>query len=162
MAANSIIEHVDSSWNELRKLVEGLSPTQLKLPSGEWAIKDHLVHVAAWEQSLLALIEGRDRQVAMGVSEADHETDAINEAVFTLHHNDAPDQVLADFRKSHEKLIAALRTLSDADLQRPYSHYQPDTPDETRPVIAWVGGNTFEHYDEHAGWIKKDLSTQRR
>jgi len=26
-----------------------------------WRVKDHLTHIAAWEQSLLALLEGRDR-----------------------------------------------------------------------------------------------------
>jgi hypothetical protein len=56
--------------------------------------------------------------------------------------------------------MTALEKLSDADLQKPYSHYQPGDPDEKRPVIEWVAGNTYEHYEEHAGWIK-ELVAQR-
>lgn len=161
-AANSVVERIESSWNALLTLAEGLSPIQLTAVTTDWAVKDHLVHVAAWERSMLALIEGRDRQAAMGVPNAKDETDAINEAVFELHRSDASDQVLADFRRSHGELMAALGTLSDADLQKPYSHYQPDERDEARPVIEWVAGNTFEHYDEHAVWIQEQLGAQRR
>ena len=52
------------------------------------------------------------------------------------------------------RLVAVLGGLSDDDLQKPYSHYQPTDPDERRPVVGWVAGNTYEHYAEHIDWIK--------
>jgi hypothetical protein len=54
--------------------------------------------------------------------------------------------------------LAALSRLSDADLKKPYSHYQPSDPDQKRPVLDWVGGNTYEHYAEHIAWINQLLS----
>jgi uncharacterized protein (TIGR03083 family) len=160
MASNSLIERIDAAWDQLSDLVAGVGPLDFRLGASEWSVKDHLVHIAAWEQSTLALIEGRDRQAAMGVPDAKPEIETINDAVFRLRQSDSPDQVLADFRRSHEQLMTALEKLSDADLQQPYSHYQPGDPDEKRPVIEWVAGNTYEHYEEHAGWIK-ELVAQR-
>jgi hypothetical protein len=54
--------------------------------------------------------------------------------------------------------MAALGKLDDADLEKPYSHYQPGDPDEKRPVVGWVAGNTYEHYAEHTNWIRTTFS----
>jgi uncharacterized damage-inducible protein DinB len=82
-----------------------------------WTVKDHLAHIAAWEQSLLGLIEGRDRSLAMGLSEPLAELDSINEAIRNLHQNDTVDEAFGYFRDSHAQLVAALGKLSNADLQ---------------------------------------------
>ena len=47
--------------------------------------------------------------------------------------------------------------MSDADLRKPYSHFQPKDPEKKGPVIGWVAGNTYEHYAEHIGWIDQLL-----
>jgi len=72
-------------------------------------------------------------------------TDAVNEVVRKVHENDTADEALGYFRDSHAQLVAALGKLSDADLDKPYNHYQPGDPDQKQPVVAWVGGNTYEH-----------------
>jgi len=58
-APNSVLEPIEKSWTGLNHLVESLGPIGLTMigPDG-WAVKDHLVHVAAWEHSLLALLDG--------------------------------------------------------------------------------------------------------
>jgi Protein of unknown function (DUF1706) len=155
---NHEIEPIERGWSELSALVEALGPGDLqKTGGGEWAVKDHLVHVAAWELSLLALLDGHDRKKAMGVPNASDETDDINEAVWLRHRHDTPEQVLAFSRDTHAALMRRLREMSDADLRRSYNHYQPNDPrdpGDDRPVIDWVAGNTYEHYAEHIGWIK--------
>ena len=168
----ALLERIGAAWKELSDLVAKLGPGGLTLaaPDG-WAVKDHLVHVGAWEHSLLGLIEGRNRLAEMGVPHAPRiyvssstaatdDTDAINAAVRKLHENDTPEQALAYFRESHAKVIAALGKLSDADLQKPYSHFQPGDADQKRPVLDWVGGNTWEHYAEHIGWINQLIESR--
>jgi uncharacterized damage-inducible protein DinB len=153
--ANALLERIEASWNDVFERVTNLGPGGLMLvaPDG-WAVKDHLAHVAAWEHSLLGLITGRDRLAAMGVLEpVEHDTDAINAAVQKLHAAETQEQVLKYFRESHAELMVALGKMSDADLQKPYSFFQPISPEEERPVIGWVAGNTWEHYAEHIGWI---------
>ena len=158
-APNSVVEPIDKSWKELETLVESLGPHGLTLTGADgWAVKDHLVHLAAWEHSLLALIEGADRRSAMGVSADADETDSINAAVWSLHRSKTPEQALAYFRDTHALLMNRLGTMSDADLQLSYNHYQPNEPrdaSDDRPVLDWVAGNTYDHYAEHIDWINQ-------
>lgn len=158
-AANATLERIDGRWRELNALIESLGPEGLTIaePDG-WEVKDHLVHIAAWEHSLLALLDGRDRREAMGVGPESDDTDTINAAVWSLHREKTPKQALEYFHGTHELLMARLRGMSDSDLQLSYNHYQPNEPrdpDDDRPVLDWVAGNTYDHYAEHIGWISR-------
>ena len=157
---NSELSRVDAAWNELSSLVEKLGPDGLMARAGDgWTVKDHLAHIGAWEHSLRGLIEGQDRLKAMGVHEPlEEDTDVVNDAVFKLHADETAAQALEYFRDSHSQLMEVLGKLSDADLAKPYSHYQPSDPDEMRPLRGWVAGNTYDHYAEHVEWINRLLS----
>ena len=156
---NTVVEPIEKSWKELNALVDSLGPSGLSLtgPDG-WAVKDHLIHVAAWEHSLLALLDGADRHQAMGVGRDVDETDAINAAVWAMHKDKTPEEALDYFHRTHALLMKRLGGMSDADLQLPYNHYQPNEPrdpDDNRPALDWVAGNTYEHYAEHRDWINQ-------
>jgi hypothetical protein len=157
--SNREVARIEASWHELVALVESLGPVGLTLTGADgWAVKDHLAHVAAWEHSLIALVEKRDRVEAMGLHEPAGDTDAINRSLWELHRKDTPDKALAYFRDTHARLMQAMEKLSDADLQLSYNHYQPHAPRDAaddRPVGDWVAGNTYEHYAEHAGWLNQ-------
>jgi hypothetical protein len=74
MTTDEVLGRLDTAWNELDGLVRGIQVGARIAPGTDgWAIKDHLVHIAAWEQSLLALLEGRDRDSAMGLGYVDTE-----------------------------------------------------------------------------------------
>ncbi len=163
MAQNSVIEPIEDGWKKLNAVVDSLGPGGLTLMGAdEWAVKDHLVHIAAWEHSLLALLQGADRAAAMGVTDGG-DTDAINAAVWALHRDKTPEQALQYFHDTHARLTAELTKLSDADLRRAYNHYQPNDPQEgpagERPVVEWVAGNTYEHYAEHLDWITQLIAS---
>jgi hypothetical protein len=147
------LERAERSWKDLDQLVGPLSDEQLARPGRDgWAIKDHLAHLAAWELSLVALLEGRDRPAAMGVPDAARlDTDELNARLFTLHRDLPPAGARALLKRANDQVRAALARLSDEDLQRPYSHYQPgaEHASSADPVIGWVAGNTFDHVDEH-------------
>jgi len=156
-AANGQIEPIAAGWRSLMAKVDSLSPAELELKGeGQWAVKDHLVHVAAWELSLLALLDGKDMRTGMGVAASSEGMDAINEAIWLAHRHEPADEALAYSRRSHDALMARLSTMSDADLRRSYNHYQPNDPrdpGDDRPVVEWVGPDTYEHYAEHAAYI---------
>ncbi|HSS62062.1 MAG TPA: ClbS/DfsB family four-helix bundle protein [Candidatus Limnocylindrales bacterium] len=165
---NIVVAPIETSWRDLNALVDSLGPSGLTVTGADgWAVKDHLIHIAAWENSLLALLEGADRRAAMGVGPDVNETDAINAAVWSMHRDKTPAQALDYFRQTHAALIKRLSTMSDADLKLPYNHYQandPRDPNDNRPALDWVAGNTYEHYAEHVGWINqlvKDSSVSR-
>jgi hypothetical protein len=150
-------ELIESSYNELMALIHSLGPSGLAITGSDgWAVKDHLIHLGAWELSLIGLLESADRPTAMGVPGVEHETEALNRAVWTLHRDKSPDEAVAFFARTHALLLSTLDSLSDAGLQLPYSHYQPGSignEGTERPVVDWVAGNTYEHYAEHIPWI---------
>lgn len=159
-----IRERVDESWNDLWELVDSIGPERLATIGADgWTVKDHLAHVAAWEQSLLAIFDGRDRVQAMGLADVEKDTDAINDAVWKLHRDQSSEDAVAYFRDSHTQLMATLESLGDAGLELSYAHYQPAAKGDDNsdlPVVEWIAGNTYEHYLEHIDWIK-NLVSQR-
>jgi hypothetical protein len=59
-------------------------------------------------------------------------------------------EVLADFHRSHQQLLAALDALGDADLMRPPASDDPDA----HPLIESIIGDTYAHYREHRATIE--------
>ena len=156
--ANSVLEPIEKSWGELSSLVDSLGPHGLTITGADgWAVKDHLVHVAAWEHSLIALLSGADIHNAMGVGPDVDKIDSINAAVWALHHEKTPEQALEYFHQTHAVLVKLLGTMSDEDLKLPYNHFQPQEPRSDasgdRPALDWVASDTYEHYAEHVGWL---------
>jgi hypothetical protein len=161
---NSVIAPIEAKWQDLDALVDSLGPAGLTVRGADgWAVKDHLVHLAASEHSLIALVDGVDRATAMGAPGL-NETEEINSAVWALHRDKTPEQALAYFRDTHAALVATLRRLSDSDLQLAYNHYQTNEPKVDpagqRPVLDWVAGNTYEHYAEHIDWINQLMESR--
>lgn len=154
---SELMERIERAWQELDQMVGALSDEQLSAPGADgWAIKDHLAHMAVWERSLVALLEGRDRSAAMGLQDAASlDTDELNARIYAQHRGFTAAEARALLGTTHDEVRAALARLSYADLQAPYGRYQPqetgDRKDE--PVIGWVAGNTYEHVDEHRTWI---------
>jgi hypothetical protein len=75
---------------------------------------------------------------------------------WTRHRNKTPQEAVAFFAGTHAQLMSALDKLSYDDLQLPYSHYQSEiigVEGVDRPVVGWVAGNTYEHYEEHIPWM---------
>jgi hypothetical protein len=159
-----LIGRIAQARAALDLLIAPLSDEELVAPGPDdgWSVKDHLAHLAAWERGIVALLQRRPRYEAMGL---DRETylgartaDDVN-AVLYERAKDLPlAGVLDDLRETQTALLDALAPLSDGDLARTYSHYQPDEPgtDSGEPVTKWIAGNTYEHYAEHVAWLTGD------
>jgi hypothetical protein len=156
----ALLERIRSARSDLEQALGRLSDEQLVAPGADgWSAKDHLAHLIVWEQGLVALLEHRPRYIDMGLDEATYlsgDTDRLN-TIFYQRSKDRPlPEVLDEFRRSHQHVLDVLARLSEDDLYRTYSHYQPDEPgeDSGAPILGWIAGNTYEHYAEHQGWIE--------
>ncbi|HEY1013133.1 MAG TPA: maleylpyruvate isomerase N-terminal domain-containing protein [Herpetosiphonaceae bacterium] len=152
----NLLSHIDTAWREFNAFLGTLTPEQLTGPrdAAGWTGKDHIIHLALWEDGMLGLLDGRPRHEAMGVDKATWESgeDPINAVLQQRHADLSLDEVRERFRATHERLLERINAMSDEDLRRPYRHYQPDT-DEEQPIVGWFVGNTFMHYPAHAPWI---------
>ena len=155
-----LLSLVDHSWVTLEGAVARLTPEQLtdvRDPAG-WAVKDHLMHVAAWESYLLARLTGQPPHEAMGVDEAmlAKDEDTQNAAIFALHRHRPLGDVLEAVRASHRATRARLATLGDRAVAGSVSDVVPPGGDkDERPAAAWIAGNTWEHYNAHLEWIRE-------
>ena len=126
-----------------------------------WAMKDHLAHIATWEAGTAALLRGQSRFEEMGVNLgalAPNDFDAINQQIYAEHKDMSAEEILNFFHAQHVGLQDQLAKLSDDDLQKPYSHFNPSAEGDvgSRPILDSIIGNTYGHYEEHIGWIREN------
>ncbi|HLF24735.1 MAG TPA: DinB family protein [Anaerolineae bacterium] len=154
-----LLERIRQSHAAFEQMIRALSEAQLTTPGADdgWSVKDHLAHLAAWQRGITALLRRQPRYAAMGLERPgpDASFDDLN-AVLYQHSKDRPlSEVLADFRAAHQEMLSVLGSLSDADLLKPYSHYQPGEREDNRdPIVNWIEGDSYGHYEEHLPWIQ--------
>jgi uncharacterized protein (TIGR03083 family) len=159
-----LLERIHHSYSRLEETLHPLSENQLTRPSPSgWAIKDHLSHLAAWELGVAELLQRRSRFAAMRVEEAvaqGKSEDEINDLIYRLYAQLSPAQAREKLREAHRQMLQALEGLSDDDLYRPYTAYLPQgSSGPEQPVMNWIVGDTFEHFDEHNGYIRDFLAS---
>src|SRR5262245_367784 len=154
-----VLGRLDRVWEALERTVARLSPSQLtdvRDPAG-WAVKDHLMHVAAWEDAFLARLTGRPAHEALGLDKATlaQDEDAVNAVLFARHRHRSPADVLETVRVSHRAARARLAALGDRAVAGTVADVlPPGGARDANPAVAWIAGNTWEHYEAHHHWIR--------
>lgn len=152
----AVLARIDQAWTELERSVQALDARQLaeiRDPAG-WAAKDHLIHLIAWEQALVARLDGRPEHEALGIDETlarEGDEDAVNAAIFARHRDRPLGDVLEAVRSAHAATRARLAALRDADL----APMGPEGAGGPGPVLTWVEGNTWAHYAQHLDWMRE-------
>jgi|SRR6185312_5297512 len=154
----SLLERIVEAHSALVEFVLPLHLPEILAPRADgWNVRDHMVHIAAWERSLLALLRGESRSDAIGITDAmesELNIDEVNQRILDAAQDQTWMDVLVAFDATHIDLLEQIESMSDADLQLPYSHFQPGT-DTDKPILGWIAGNTFQHYEEHLGWLRE-------
>ncbi len=162
MSKAELLAAIDQGWNRMQNYLASLQFEQVIVPTDAagWTAKDHLAHLAAWEDSINALLEKKPRPEHMGLTREQYETgdyDMIN-AIIRQQHRDIGLMELREwFFGVHARLVEKVNGMTDEELQRPYNEYQPESA-WTDPVIRWIKGNTYEHFAEHTEYIERIVS----
>jgi hypothetical protein len=156
-----LLTDIDRTWVALNTALDRLTEPQMTtLRDAEgWTVKDHVIHLTAWERSTVFFLQGRPRHEGLGVDETVYlnGTDDDINAVIYQQRKDLPlAEALAQFRRTHQELMALLQPLTDEALNRRYRHYLPDEPGkgDGPPAINVIYGNTAHHFAEHLTWIE--------
>ena len=144
--ATATLSRFDHAFGELEDTLEKLSPhdlTEVRDPAG-WSAKDHVMHVALWEQALLASVDGRPRHQALGIdasTEGSEDWDGMNAMIFANTRHRSLADVLQALRTTHadtrSRLTAAVAGAAGAAGEK---------------LLEGLPGY-IDHYDQHRGWI---------
>lgn len=156
-----LLQEMQAGWERLQAFVAGYSDEQLSGPTDAagWTAKDHLIHLALWEGSMLAVMDQAPRWEYMQVpkqvwSTLDTGYDQVNAHIQQKHKSLSLVAVREQLANRHAAVVARVQSMPAEALQLPYVHYQPLAVDETAPLILYLSGNTFDHYDEHIPWMR--------
>lgn len=155
MTRFEILQTIKEHHAQLLAALEGFSEEAMtKHPLVEWwTIKDLLGHIAMWEQVAIQFIAaykqtGAPKPLGMDNDDA---IDAQNKREATIRRDWSLARVRAEFDAAHRDLIAAIESLSDADLAK-----QLPAPwgkgDNLEKLIAI---NSYQHNPEHIAQIEK-------
>lgn len=160
VSRDDMLSELRTAWDKLNALLDSYTPEQMtqRTDAAGWTVKDHVIHLAVWEDGINALLNKQSRYQAMGLTSEQwnntHDVDQMNASIHDQHVNMTLDEVRAQFKSVHDRLVAKVESMTTDDLHLPYGVYSPEDADEERPVFSWIGGNSYGHFEEHTPWIR--------
>jgi hypothetical protein len=154
IAKTALLDNIQSGYNQFEALLAPLSEEQMTIPAvnGPWSVKDNIAHLTAWHDYLLNQLQGvidgeKPPKFMPGLSE-----DEINEGFYQQNKDRPLAEVMADFRLSYQRILAAVQSITEEALNAPF-------PWRKNGNAAWglIAGNTYEHYEEHGNIIQRWL-----
>lgn len=148
-----------TAWDALLKEV---GEERMIVPgiAGDWSVKDIVAHITAWQRrpvEWLAAARRGDKPMPPPWSPDLAGDDPINAWIFEANRNRPLKDVLAESRAVHDQMMKGLESISEQELN-----------DGTRfswlsgnPLADSIPGNSYEHYQHHAGDIHAWLKLER-
>jgi hypothetical protein len=158
---NQLAQNIDADWAKLEASLAGLNEQQLTLICDEhgWSIKDHLAHIAHWEEVLLMMFLGIFLEESMRIPWGKYPVfDDVNEAMRRQWVDFSPNFILKRLSRVHNQLMEKLSPLSEEELQIPAKQFFssiwiPEYEYEQRNMAEYTRAHTDTHYRDHAAWI---------
>jgi hypothetical protein len=142
-----LLERTRSEREKLENKLSGLSPEELIYPGsmGEWSVKDILQHLVDWEQRWIGWYEAGKRGESVVTPEVGYnwrQMGELNEK-YRQKYKDRPlDDVLVDFYASYEQILGRIEKIPEEEMLTLGIYSWTGK----LPLIAWISGNTCEHY----------------
>lgn len=155
---NKLLGKIERAYAEVDAFLAPLTEAQKSelTDAGGWSVKDHLIHMAVWEDGIDALLSHESRDERMSFSAAAPKPrglDSINDAIFRQHNGKTLQQVLDAREAIHTRFLHTLRALPDDALQRPIRDFDAESS-SNQPTEGLIVGNTSAHYRKHLGWMQ--------
>jgi hypothetical protein len=131
----------------LEEKIGGLTSAEMKYPGsmGEWSVKDILQHLVDWEQRWISWYLAGKRGESVVTPEEGYnwrQMGVLNEK-YRLKSIDRPlNKVMADFHDSYQQILSFIEQIPEKEMLAINVY----TWTGKLPLIAWIAGNTCEHY----------------
>src|SRR5260370_39200685 len=108
------LEEILTTLDKKQYFTEGVIPG--------WSIKDILAHIASWHHRLLMWLDAAIRNEEPTISGPDsvEEMDALNAQFYQENKSRPLDEVLTDFRSTHQQIIEIVQAMPEDDLISPH------------------------------------------
>ena len=155
---SELLKRIDQGWTELRTFIDCLTEEQMTIPTDAagWTVKDHLINLAMWEDTVDALLSGQPCWERIGIDASLWRSDDVEEinAVIQRREKARPlADVLTMLYTIHNRVVAQVQALPDEDLQKSTTGVQRASW-IGRTYLDWIIWSTYEHYIEHMPWME--------
>lgn len=157
MTREEMLKLIDEQYAELLARLDGVSEDSFKRPVIEWwTLKDLLGHMAMWQRVAIQFIADYKRNgvpQSLGLT-GDAAVDAYNKRGVAARRDLPLARVRAELDAAHRDLVAAIQTLSDADLTRAL----PAPWGEGATLERLIAINSYQHDPEHLEQITRFIA----
>ena len=129
---DGVIDAIVENRRRFKEFCYSLTAEQLDrpVPGSTWIVRDFAAHLDTLDPAMLPLFEGvaagTPIDAALGEGGTPFDVDAFNDAEVASRRDWPLDRVFAEADANRERLIAALRTLTDEQIARPM-HFGGDS-----------------------------------
>ncbi len=157
-----VLDELETEHARWVAILEEVGPERMTTPGveGAWTVKDVIAHVTYYERvvrdRLQASLKGREfvrpaYEAAKGLS-----IDERNAWIYARIKDLSLDEVLRESRAVYPPILAAVQTLTEADLNDPARF-----PWQAGSALwEWIEGDVYEHYRDHINNIRAWLDRQ--
>jgi uncharacterized damage-inducible protein DinB len=138
----SILQRIIAARRQLEAVIAPLSPAQMTTDGAgwDWSVRDHLAHIAWWQQITLAALRGEECPLKREGETWQQTMDRVNAEIHAASQHQPIADVLATFRSSYEDMVRFVTEIDPAAL--------------TDKVAERIAGDSYEHDDEHRQMIE--------
>lgn len=138
---DELLRHYRESREKLLAVIDGLTEDQMSEPTIDgWAVKDHLAHLAFWDDLRAAEVERISAGHESAWKMTDEQDDALNATGYATRRAMSAAQARWEIENSRRKLLEAI------------SAAPPEALDGERYGDA---GLRSDHENDHLGWIQR-------
>ena len=124
MSKAELLAKIQTGWDDFHIYLKTLTTEQLTIPTDAagWTAKDHVIHLAVWEDSIIPMLEGKRRDEAMGIEKEmwkRHDFDEINAVIQQRHKALSLPEVMQAFDTAHQRVLEKIESMTDEDLGIP-------------------------------------------
>ncbi len=144
---SSLLEAIRAERGVLEAKIAGITPAECVYPGtmGDWSVKDILQHLVDWEQRWIGWYEAGKRGESVHTPAPGYtwrQMGELNELHRQKHIDRLLEDVLEDFQSSYTQIMQIVEKIPEAEMLAVNLYSWTGR----LPLIAWISGNTCEHY----------------